>query len=485
MTLAWADAVRQFSGARVLVVGDVMLDRYIIGSVTRISPEAPVPIVRVEREDEMPGGAGNTARNVAALGASCTLIGLVGEDTEAQQLSALLDRAGIKTKLVSDGRRRTTVKTRIVAQQQQIVRADREALADIDGEVEEAVLGVLGDELATADIVVVSDYGKGLLTRRVLERLFRGTRDAGVPSISDPTGSDLGRYRGTTFLKPNRHEILLATGVDCTADDEAERAGRIAIEMTGAEAVLISRSERGISVIESAEAVHLRAEAREVFDVSGAGDTVVAACAVALAAGADIVMAASIANAAAGLVVGKLGTAVVRSEELVRALSRMEDASAGKVVDLDRAAARVQSWKAQGLSIGFTNGCFDLLHPGHVSLLVAAKAECDRLVVAINDDQSVRRLKGEGRPVTGQEDRAAVLASLETVDLVTVFSEDTPIRAIDALRPAVLVKGGDYTVDQVVGRELVEGYGGRVRIAPYVRGHSTTSTIGRIGRREG
>ena len=483
MTASLLHAVERFPGARILVIGDVMLDRYIAGTVSRISPEAPVPVVSIERESEMPGGAGNAARNVAALGAACTLVAVVGDDPEGEALQRSLRAAGVAAKLVRDGTRCTTVKTRIVAHNQQIVRMDRETIRSIDPDVERAVRQTIDAALAEADAIVLSDYGKGLLTTGLLEHVFGAARRAGIPTISDPTGRDFARYRGTTVLKPNRAEIQLATGLSCGDDAEAEAAGRAAIAATGAEAVLISRSEQGVSVIRSTgDTVHLPAEAREVFDVSGAGDTLVATVAVALASGADIAAAAEIANAASGIVVGKVGTAAIGRDELSAALRRAAGAGpANKVRDLFGMAALVEGWKSRGLSVGLTNGCFDLLHPGHVSLLAAARAVCDRLVVAVNDDASVRRLKGPGRPVNDQAARVAVLASLEAVDAVTLFSEETPITVIEALRPAVLVKGGDYRPDQVVGRELVEAHGGRVVIAPYVDGFSTTSMIGRMG----
>ena len=482
MTEALIETIGRFGAARVLVIGDVMLDRYIVGGVSRISPEAPVPVVRVERENEMPGGAGNTARNVASLGAACTLISVVGEDAEGEALLRHLAEAGIRAKLIRDSARCTTVKTRIVAHNQQIVRADKEITTEIGSDTERAARDAVRDAVPEADVIVVSDYGKGLLTPALLADIYRAARDAGVPTITDPTGRDLARYRGTTYLKPNRNEVLLATGLRCDDDQEATAAGLAVIGATGAKAILISRSEQGISVVRAeGPAAHLRAEAREVFDVSGAGDTVVATAAVALAAGADIVAAAEIANIAAGVVVGKSGTAVVGRDELLRALRRAAGSGAfEKIVDLETAARRVADWKARGLSVGLTNGCFDLLHPGHVGLLAAARAACDRLVVALNDDGSVRRLKGPGRPINEQGARAEVLASLQPVDLVTLFAADTPIEVIEALRPALLVKGGDYRPEQVVGRELVESYGGRVLIAPYIGGHSTTSTIGRI-----
>lgn len=479
---ALAPLLDRFAAARVLVLGDVMLDRYVHGAVERVSYEAPIPVVAVGRQEAMLGGAGNVARNVAALGARVSLVGLIGTGTEAKEIRSLLAAGGIGDSLVVDPARRTTVKTRFIASGQQLLRADEESTLPAMGEIAARLLENFREGLAGADVVILSDYAKGSLSEAVLAPAIEAARHAGKPVIVDPKSRDLSRYRGADLLKPNRAEAELATGLACTGDAEAEAAGARILALSGAGAVLLSRAEQGVSLLTAkGEKLHLKAAAREVFDVSGAGDTMVAAAAAALAAGADLGNAARLANLAAGIVVGKVGTAVVRPADLRAALHEAEvHSSDDKVVPLEVALERVRGFRARGERVGFTNGCFDLIHPGHVALLTQARAACDRLVVAINSDASVARLKGPGRPVQTETARAIVLASLAAVDLVVVFEEDTPIPLLEALKPDVLVKGADYRLDQVVGAEVVRSYGGRILLADLVQGQSTTSTIARI-----
>ncbi|WP_029009130.1 D-glycero-beta-D-manno-heptose-7-phosphate kinase [Azospirillum halopraeferens] len=475
--------IEALSTARVLCVGDVMLDRFIYGSVDRVSPEAPIPVLRIERETAMLGGAGNVAANVIALGALCRFVSVVGDDAAGSELRHLVameigDNAGI----IAEPGRQTTVKSRFIGGRQQLLRADAETVADVGPLWFDSLLGAAREGLAEVGAVILSDYGKGVLSDALITALIGAAQRAGLPVVVDPKGTDYTRYRGATVLTPNRKELMQATGLPADSDAEVAAACQRLIDTCGVGAVVATRSERGMSVVtRDGTAAHLPAEAREVFDVSGAGDTVVATLTAALAAGVPLEDAARLANLAAGIVVGKVGTAVVRAPELLGALHEQEwRHGETKVVTRDEAVERVARWKLRCKRIGFTNGCFDLLHPGHVSLLARAKAGCDLLVVGLNSDESVRRLKGPTRPVQAESARATVLASLAPVDLVVIFDEDTPEQLIRALRPDVLVKGADYSIDQVVGADFVQSYGGRVLLADLVAGQSTTNTIKRM-----
>ncbi len=468
--------------ARVVAVGDLMLDRFVEGTVDRISPEAPIPVFAIRRETAMLGGVGNVLRNLAALGAAADLVAAVGDDAagdEVAELVAAEPRA--RARLIRVRGRQTTIKTRFVAAGQQLLRADRETTEPLAEGDRAAAIEAVGEALREGGVLVLSDYGKGVLPDSTVARLLAAARDAGRPVVVDPKGRDYLRYRGARVLTPNRHELAAASGMPTDTEEQVVAACRRIIEQAGVEAVLATRSEQGMTLVDRDAVHHLPARAREVYDVSGAGDTVAAVLAAALAVGAPLIAAARLANAAAGVVVGKVGTAVAYPSEILTALHEGElmDAEA-KVATRAAAADRVAAWRRQGHRIGFTNGCFDLLHPGHVFLMQQAKAACDRLVVGLNSDDSVRRLKGEGRPVQSEASRAAVVASLAAVDLVVVFGEDTPIELIRTLKPDVLVKGADYTIDRIVGAEEVRSWGGEVVIARLLEGHSTTETIRRL-----
>ena len=481
---ALANALDRFDRARVAVIGDVMLDRYAYGDVGRISPEAPIPVFRHRRVAAMPGGAGNVVRNIAALGAKATLVGLIGADGEGRELKGLIAaEAGVRARLIADRTHATTVKTRFVAGQQQLLRADSETEGPPEKRLVRAVVAAARATVARADAVILSDYDKGVIAAEVAAAAIAAARKRGIPVIVDPKGSDWSPYRGATLVTPNRRELEDAVGRRLSGDAAIVSAARALMKCYRLEAVLVTRSAEGMTAVTAREAHHLPAEAREVFDVSGAGDTVVAAVAASLAAGLSLPDAARIANAAAGVVVGKLGTAVAYRSEVFAALHAAGVAGAErKVATLASATDRVALWRRQGLKVGFTNGCFDLLHPGHLHLLHQARAACDRLVVGLNTDASVRRLKGPTRPVQSESARAAVLGSLADVDLVVPFAEETPIKLIHALHPDVLVKGADYTVKTVVGAPFVRGYGGRVVLAQLKPGHSTTATVARLKR---
>jgi D-beta-D-heptose 7-phosphate kinase/D-beta-D-heptose 1-phosphate adenosyltransferase len=461
----------------VLAVGDLMLDRFVSGKVDRISPEAPIPVLKVDRETTMPGGVGNVMSNIRALGGRVQLVAVVGDDAEA---AILRDRLPGADGVVVDDRRPTAVKTRFIAGGQQLLRADYEQNRPVTGIIEDAIVAELEKRLPAADALVLSDYGKGVLTDRVLRAAIDGARARGIPVVVDPKGSDYGRYRGAGIVTPNLKELAEAAGRLPAGDAEIESAAREVLKKSGIAAMLATRGGDGLSVIGGPDdALHIRAQAREVFDVSGAGDTVVATLALALATGANLATAAALANLAGSIVVGKIGTASVTAEELqavADGVARFDDKMKQGQTLLDQIAR----WRRRHLKIGFTNGCFDLLHPGHLSLLRQARAACDRLIIGLNSDDSVRRLKGPTRPVSDEISRAAVLAALADVDAVTIFGEDTPMELIAAIRPDVLIKGADYAVDKIVGADLVLSYGGAVVRAELAPGHSTTAVIAKM-----
>jgi D-beta-D-heptose 7-phosphate kinase / D-beta-D-heptose 1-phosphate adenosyltransferase len=478
-----AAIVRNFHAARVLVIGDVILDRYIAGAVQRLSPEAPIPVLRPETNHCTLGGAANVALNIATLGGKAILVGVIGGDGAGAEIDRLLQTTdGIASALVRIPSRPTTSKTRFMTGSHQLLRLDEEVTDPLHQEAQAAVIQAVESNLDAADVLVLSDYAKGVLCDAVLAAILARASKAGRIVIADPKRDDFAAYRGATILTPNEHEVRVATRIGAEQDAEADRAGRMALEATGGEAVLVTRSAKGLTLVcRGAEALHLATRAHEVADVSGAGDTLVATLAVALAAGAALPEAAMLANATAGISVSKQGTATVSRQELLGAL-HLDGlvATDRKFATLEEAIARVVDWRRHGLKVGFANGCFDLIHPGHVQLLSEARAACDRLIVALNTDASVRRLKGPTRPLQNEMARATVMASMSPVDLVTLFDEDTPLAMIQALRPDVLVKGSDYTVDQVVGADLVRGWGGKVVLVTLREGHSTTSTIRRM-----
>ncbi|MBS0578814.1 MAG: D-glycero-beta-D-manno-heptose-7-phosphate kinase [Proteobacteria bacterium] len=481
--VALLDVLACFAEARVTVLGDVMLDRFLYGSVERVSPEAPVPVIALQRTANMPGGAANVARNVAALGAQVVLIGVVGEDEAATELRALLaGSTSFRTHLTVDASRPTTTKTRYIADQQQILRTDREVSAALSEPVAAAVLKEFSAALAATDIVILSDYGKGALSDAVAAQAIAAASAAGKQVLVDPKSRSFAKYAGATVLTPNMHELQLASGRECTTDEQVEAAATAVISRGICETVIATRGKDGMSIIQKhAAPLHIRTVANEVYDVTGAGDTAVAAMAVALASGADMRSAARVANLAAGIVVGKYGTATATRDEILARLGGAEaDDHSVTSYTLERVQVLLTRWRRLGLSIAFTNGCFDMLHPGHVSLLKQAKLAADRLIVGLNSDKSIRRLKGPSRPIQSAESRALVLSSLRAVDAVVVFEEDTPLNLIAAIEPDVLVKGADYTVETVVGADLVLARGGRVLLADLVPAHSTTETIRRI-----
>ena len=474
--------VDRLKTARVLCIGDVMLDHYVYGQVERVSPEAPIPVLWIEREIKTLGGAGNVLRNLRALGAAASFISVVGNDEAGREIGRLVEaQDGAEAHVLVQPQRTTTVKTRYIAGNQQLLRADHESAIPLDPYIREDMLRLARELVADHSVVVISDYAKGVLTEGVALEIIRAAREAGACVIVDPKGGDHIRYRGADLIKPNRRELAHATGMPVETDDEIIAASRALIERCGFNAVLASLGAEGSLLIAADGAAHIqRAEVREVFDVSGAGDTVVATVAAALAVGVALTDAARLGNFAAGIVVGKIGTAVVYASELTAALNGRDRHDADKVVPRSHALDLVARWRRHGLKVGFTNGCFDLLHPGHVALLGQAKAGCDRLIVGLNSDASTARLKGPRRPIQSETERAAVLASLAAVDLIVMFEEDTPMELIRDIRPQLLVKGDDYRLDEVVGADFVKHAGGEVLLVKVVPGYSTTATIARL-----
>ncbi len=468
----------------VLCVGDLMLDDFVYGEVSRISPEAPTPVIAVARSELMIGGAGNVARNLAALGVKCIFVGVVGDDDAGKALAAALKAEPmIEPHLAVDKTRPTTRKVRFVSERHSthMLRADWEIAGAVGTACEDELIAHATAAIARAGAVVLSDYAKGALTPRVIRAVIDAANKAGKPVVVDPKGIDYSIYKGATLITPNRQELAEATHRHAVSDQEVADAAEGLRKLLDAKAVLVTRSEAGMTLAAGGPPVHVTAYPVRVKDVSGAGDTVVAVAAAMLAMNTDFEAAMRAAKAAASVVVGKRGTATVSPAELrSRILPHASLAPEEKSVhDWSLLDERLREWRQPGLRIGFTNGCFDLLHPGHIKLLAGARAACDRLVVGLNSDASVTRLKGQGRPVQDVHARAEILAALEAVDLVVVFEDDTPEKLIARVSPKVLVKGADYKDKLVVGRDLVEAQGGEVILIDLAPGHSTSAMVAR------
>jgi D-beta-D-heptose 7-phosphate kinase/D-beta-D-heptose 1-phosphate adenosyltransferase len=468
----------------VLCVGDLMLDEFVYGEVSRISPEAPAPVIAVQRSAVNVGGAGNVARNIAALGARCIFVGLIGEDEAGRTLKAELAKESlVEALLVSDAARPTTRKVRFVSEHfsTHMLRADWEMATPASAEIEQKLIDTIVPLIARADIVLLSDYAKGVLTARVIRNVIDAARKLGKRVIVDPKSANFAIYRGATLLTPNRKEFAEATRSHADTPAAITAAAPDAMLLADCEAMLVTQGEHGMTLVpRSGDAIHVPAHPVKVRDVTGAGDTVAAMLAVALAAGADWETALRSASAAAAVAVSKTGTATVTPREWRRKiLPHAFLAAEEKIVSSGDLDVHLSDWRQHELRVGFTNGCFDILHPGHVKVLTAARGACDRLIVGLNSDASTRRLKGEERPVQNERARAEVLAALEAVDLVVIFEEDTPLKLITQIKPAVLVKGGDYTREQVVGHDIVEAHGGEVLLIDTMPGFSTTSLVNR------
>lgn len=457
-----------------------MLDRYISGNVSRISPEAPIPVLLKQKETAVLGGAGNVAANITTLGATALPVGLLGDCAEAREICHRLEQLNIDARhLKSTGPRTTPVKTRFIGGHQQILRLDNETIQPPSAEE----LTWLLDAARTVecDIAILSDYGKGTLLGGACEALIEVLSARNIPVLVDPKGTDYSKYRGATALSPNLKELSEVSGTALKNDDNIIAAARRLITDLDLEFMIATRGEDGLSMVFGDRDFHIPTFAREVFDVSGAGDTLISAFSVAYAAGHSVEDSSRIANAAAGLVVAKNGTATVTGDEVEQALHKRSQRNVNdKIVTCETARSRIEGWRSRGLTVGFTNGCFDILHPGHISLFTQSAARCDRLVIGLNTDASVSRLKGPSRPVVDQSARAEVLAALGMIDLIVQFDEDTPLELITALLPDVLVKGADYQEHEIVGADVVKANGGRVERAVLVDGKSTSNIVRRI-----
>ena len=464
-----------FKQASVLVVGDIMLDQYWYGPTQRISPEAPVPVVKINQEEHRPGGAANVALNIASIGGRVTLAGITGEDEAAQHLKKQLSALNINCEFDQQKNIPTITKLRVMSRNQQLIRLDfEESLNDVDKKpLEEKVAA----QLESHDLLLLSDYSKGTLSD--VQSLITLAKNKGKAVLVDPKGTDFERYRGATLLTPNLSEFEAVVG-ECKTENDIVTKGQALLVQLDLDAMLVTRSEQGMTLLRrDHEEFHLPTRAREVYDVTGAGDTVIATLALAIAAKAEYTQASALANMAAGIVVGKLGTSTVSEAELLAEISTGLESGFGVVTE-DQLKIAVKLAKARGENIVMTNGCFDILHAGHVSYLTHAGTLGTRLIVAVNDDASVKRLKGSGRPVNPTDRRMAVLAGLGAVDWVVSFSEDTPQRIISNILPDILVKGGDYKVEEIAGGEEVIANGGEVKVLNFEEGISTTDIINAI-----
>lgn len=486
--------VRDIEGKEVMVIGDIMYDRFIYGSVDRISPESPVPVLSVKREESMLGGAGNVVGNLGGLNAIPYVISVIGDDYEGQIVKANVEKAGGETGgLIVTKDRPTIIKTRFLASNQQLLRSDNEKTHPITAQQEEEALDLVRKKIGDVGAVIISDYGKGMLTPRLIEEIISIANHNNIPVLVDPKGNDYSRYKGASVVTPNRKELSEATnGMATDSDAQIEIATKHLLAISGIKAVVATRSQDGMTVHESGgDHLHMPTKAIEVFDVSGAGDTVIATIAAALAANINLKDAAALANIAGGIVVAKVGTAIIRTADMLSQIDEMGDIKYDDVnrlyhapcLEWERAAEQVEQWRARGFKIGFTNGCFDIIHSGHTHYLNEARANCDRLVVAINCDESVSRLKGKTRPINNEDCRAAVIGSLGAVDLVILFAKnasenDEPTDLLKVLKPDLLIKGGDYkNHNEVIGSDFVKSYGGEVMIASLLPQKSTTNII--------
>jgi D-beta-D-heptose 7-phosphate kinase/D-beta-D-heptose 1-phosphate adenosyltransferase len=473
--------LEQAKDLRILCVGDVVLDRFVYGSTHRVSREAPVPVLDEDAVELMLGGAGNVIRNLRALGADATLVSVVGDDPEGRDVVERLRQEGAGEAVVVDPDRPTPVKTRFVSNGHQMLCVDRNPKSGLSEATTKSVLAKIERELDAADIVILSDYGRGGVSPAISNELMRLARAAGKRVCVDPRGRDFSRYNGAFLIKPNALELFEEGGID-PVDDESTARGLAQVyqRLDDVDHLIVTRGSKGMSLYGQNGVTHVRARPRQVYDVSGAGDTAISMLSIALAAGADLRTAMEAAVHASGEVVTKVGTATVSPDDLLSIAGAGRPKSGGQ--SLAQLVETVARWRAHGLKVGLTNGCFDILHAGHVSYLEKARAHCDRLIVGLNSDASVRALKGEGRPVNDSDARGSVLSALAAVDQIVVFDEDTPANLIEALRPDVYLKGADYSVEDLLplGGSIVQSYGGEIRLIPLVEGKSTTGILQKL-----
>lgn len=471
-----------FSSSTVLCVGDVMLDRFIYGDVERVSPEAPVPVMRIKRDFSMVGGAGNVVNNLSSLGAQVIFISVVGDDDTGKIIEEHFQKLpNVTTKLFIEEHRKTSLKTRFIAQSQQLLRVDDEVISACSAQTEDQIAAFFHQYLSKIDVLILSDYGKGLLSSALCQAIITEAKGK-IPIIVDPKGRHYNHYSGATLITPNLKEMCDVVGHSLQGDAEVLGAANKLREKFDIESVLVTQGSAGMLLVDNQGQSHkIHARAQEVFDVSGAGDTVVATLAASLAQKIPLVESSHLANIAAGIVVGKVGTAAVTINELKSSLQGSNHIETSKkIMSLSDIAQELKKWRHQGLRIGFTNGCFDLLHLGHIHLLQQSAKGCDKLIVGLNSDVSVKRLKGDTRPIQSEEVRSQVLAALSTVAAVIIFDEETPFKLIKDILPDVLIKGADYTVDQVVGADIVQAHGGQVMLVNLQPGHSTTATVAKL-----
>ena len=475
--------IESFDQTNSLVVGDIMLDKFVYGSTSRISPEAPIPVLSTQSAQSMPGGAGNVVRNITSLGGKASIISLIGDDADGEALaSSFATDDNITSVLLKDPARQTTIKTRYIAGTQQLLRVDSEDTDPLNAHQADHITAQVKQRLEHHDCLILSDYAKGTLSPALLRRLIEVAQAANKPVLIDPKQWDIALYAGATLLCPNEKEATLLHSSAFTSDTEMISTAQSWCNEHSIQYVLITRGAKGMMLINSHGVVEdIRARGREVYDVSGAGDTVLATLACAYSSGATMAQAATLANHAAAIAVSRLGTATVYRTDLKTAIYTADTVKGrNKIFSLQAMQELVRNWQERGLKVGFTNGCFDIVHAGHISSLSHCKEYCDRLVLAINSDDSVKRLKGPARPVNNEIDRAMLLAALTDIDAVMIFREDTPIATLEALKPDVLMKGEDYQKEEIVGWKLIESYGGRVQRIPLVEGYSTTNTISKI-----
>jgi len=481
-TVSLTMSVNALAKAKVLCVGDVMLDRFVYGNINRISPEAPIPIFNIESNKLMLGGAGNVTRNLSGLGAKTRFITVVGDDLAGTDIKKLISNVpNTKTTLITEKKRRTSIKTRYVASGQQMMRTDDETIAPIEEKTKQRLIKLVKSALNNNTAVILADYAKGVLTPEITKKIIGLAKKSNIPVIVDPQGANYKHYKGAHVITPNKKELSLATGIQTNSEMAIMAAGRKLISENGIKFVLATRSSDGMSLIDINNFNTFKAEAQEVFDVSGAGDTVAAAISASLSAGINLKQAVKIANTSAGIVVTKAGTAAVHASEIIEILYDREiPDTEKKIITIKMALDRAKNWRLQNYKIGFTNGCFDLLHPGHISTIENAKATCDKLIVGLNCDASIKRLKGSQRPIQSETTRAKILASLEKVDAVVIFSDNTPVKIINSLKPEIFIKGADYKISNIPEAKTVKAYGGKIILAEFKKGYSTSATISKL-----
>jgi len=471
--------LEKIAKTNILVIGDSMLDNYIIGNVERISPEAPIPIMKIEENFFIPGGAGNVALNLSKFGIKSYFISLVGKDDAGKKLIKLLKLSkNIKTNIVIDEFRKTSIKTRYIGNSQQLLRTDEETTSKMSREVEKQIFQCYVKAIKNSDVVIISDYGKGIFLGNFCQRIIKLALDLKKNVIVDPKNNDFSQYKGAYCITPNIKEAYLATNVNVRDNYTAEKCGLYIIEKNWSKTVLLTRGKEGLSIIEKSNQTHFKADTEEVYDVSGAGDTVVAFFASAIAAKLDTHTAAELANLAAGIVVKKSGAATVNIEEMLLA-SKKKYGNKFKNKHFDRVSIKqkISEWKINNLNIGFTNGCFDLLHSGHIETLKQASSVCDKLIVGINSDSSIRKIKGEKRPIQDEKSRLSIVSSLSMIDAVVLFNENTPLKLIKLIKPDFLIKGEDYKTSEIVGASTISKWGGKIVRTKLVKNRSTTKLI--------